>query len=114
MDRTKLFFFNLLIWALLKALLVGLGVLAVQKGKAAKEEKKHIDTIAATSRVINSVSQELNILGELESAISSMGITGYDQIKSLMGSTMSKMVNNPGDWFSIINQMGAVKDFQIV
>ena len=110
-NRTKLFFFNMLIWALLKALLIGAGVMVVKERKSNKEDKREMDAAAAALRVLNSVSQELNIFSILESSISTMGITGYDQVKQLMSSSMGIITSSSRDWFDLLNQMGAIKDF---
>lgn len=111
--RTNLFFFNLLLWALLQALIVGIGVFAAKKAKSSKEAKLQMDTIAITKRILSSVSQELNIIGELESALSSMGISGYDQTKQLMTFMFSKSSSSSREFIDYANKLGFIKDFQL-
>lgn len=103
----------MLIWALINAILVGMGVAIANNKRSKEEQRRQIDAVAASSRILRSVAQELNIFNIIESSVATMGITGYDEIKQITASTLNDITSNSRDWFDVLNQIGAVKDFQI-
>lgn len=112
-NRTKLFIFNMLIWAIISALIAGSTILLAKNRKATREEKKQMDATAAGVRILRSVSQELNVFGIMESSIAQLGITGYDGTKEILSATFNNITSSSRDWLDVLNEVGAINDFQI-